>query len=105
VQFDQQNKPLFWRVNLLPVELTQVKASNAKTERRKWTLLNVGDQVMTKFISMLKDDTGAAAAEYALILAIIGGAIAAAALALGGEIGNSMNSAAKCIKDGVAASC
>ena len=42
---------------------------------------------MTKFVkSFLRDDSGASAAEYALILAVVGSAIAAAALLLGGEI-------------------
>ena len=54
---------------------------------------------MKTFIRMLKDESGASAAEYALILAIIGGAIALAALALGGAISNSINSAASCIND------
>ena len=46
---------------------------------------------------MLKDETGASAAEYALILAIVGTGIAIAALLLGGAIGNSMNKATNCI--------
>ena len=46
---------------------------------------------MTKFINMLKDDSGAAAAEYALILAIVGAAIAVAAIGLGSAVANSMN--------------
>lgn len=54
---------------------------------------------MKNFINMLRDDRGASAAEYALILAIIGAVIALAALALSGAIGNSMNSAASCIND------
>ena len=37
--------------------------------------------------------SGASAAEYALVLAIIGGAIALGALALGGAISDSMNRA------------
>ena len=52
---------------------------------------------MTKFINMLKDDSGAAAAEYALILAIVGAAIALAALGLGSAVANSMNRATNCI--------
>jgi pilus assembly protein Flp/PilA len=39
------------------------------------------------------DPGGASASEYALILAIIGGAIALAALALGTSIGDSMEKA------------
>ena len=45
---------------------------------------------MTNFINMLRDDSGASAAEYALILAIVGSGIAAAAFFLGGAIGNSL---------------
>jgi len=52
---------------------------------------------MTNFIRMLKDESGASAAEYALILAIVGAAIALAAIALGSTIANAMNDAASCI--------
>ena len=52
---------------------------------------------MKTFIRMLKDQSGASAAEYALILAIVGTAIAAAAIFLGGTIANTMNDAAECI--------
>lgn len=53
---------------------------------------------MTTFIQMMRDEAGAAAAEYALILAIVGGAIALAALALGNAVSGAMNTATKCIK-------
>ena len=52
---------------------------------------------MTKFINMMKDDSGAAAAEYALILAIVGAAIAIAAIGLGSAVSNAMNRATTCI--------
>lgn len=52
---------------------------------------------MKTFINMLKDQSGASAAEYALILALVGVAIAAAAYALGGAVKNSMNKAKNCI--------
>lgn len=52
---------------------------------------------MTTFINMIKDESGASAAEYALILAIVGTAIAAAAIFLGDTIGNAINEAATCI--------
>ena len=55
---------------------------------------------MKTFIRMLNDQSGASAAEYALILAIIGGAIALAAVALGGAISNSMGKAKNCIAAG-----
>ena len=47
---------------------------------------------------MIRDDSGAAAAEYALILAIVGAAIAIAAITLGSTVANSMNRASNCIK-------
>ena len=49
---------------------------------------------MQKITAYLKDETGASAAEYALILAIVGTAIAAAALLLGDTIHNAISSAA-----------
>ena len=58
---------------------------------------------MRTFISMLKDESGASAAEYALILAIVGGAIAIAAVTLGKTIGNSLNKTSTCIAAGSAA--
>jgi len=60
---------------------------------------------MNKFIKLLKDRSGASAAEYALILAIVGSAIAIAALGLGNAVGNRMNSAASCITGGTSAAC
>jgi pilus assembly protein Flp/PilA len=52
---------------------------------------------MKNFIKMLRDDSGASAAEYALILAIIGAAIAIASVTLGGAISNAMDDASNCI--------
>ena len=46
---------------------------------------------MKNFINLLRDDSGASAAEYALILAIIGSALALAAIGLGNTISGSMN--------------
>lgn len=60
---------------------------------------------MKTFVRMLKDQSGASAAEYALILAIVGGAIALAALALGNTIANSMNRASNCIKSPSSGTC
>jgi pilus assembly protein Flp/PilA len=49
---------------------------------------------MTKFLqNFVRDESGAAAAEYALILAIVGAGIAAAALTLGESISNAMGRA------------
>ncbi|MFC4293529.1 Flp family type IVb pilin [Novosphingobium tardum] len=44
--------------------------------------------------SFLADESGASAAEYALILAVVGVAIGAAALTLGQNVGLSINKAA-----------
>jgi len=52
---------------------------------------------MTMFIKMLEDQSGASAAEYALILAIVGSALAVAAFALGQSIGNAMDRTSACI--------
>jgi pilus assembly protein Flp/PilA len=50
---------------------------------------------MTKFIaSFLKDESGAAAAEYALILAVVTAGIAAAAVALGDAVTDAIQGAA-----------
>ena len=55
---------------------------------------------MKTFVSMIRDQSGASAAEYALILAIVGGAIALAAITLGKTIGNTLSTAAGCISAG-----
>lgn len=53
---------------------------------------------MSKFLkAFLRDERGAAAAEYALILAVIGGGIVVAAGVLGSNIGNVIQSAADVI--------
>ena len=52
---------------------------------------------MTLLIKLLKNRSGASAAEYALILAVVGSAIAVAALALGQTIGNAINRTDSCI--------
>lgn len=48
---------------------------------------------MKTFINMLRDDAGASAAEYALILAIVGSALAIAAIGLGNAVAGAMNNA------------
>lgn len=61
---------------------------------------------MTNLLARLwRDESGASAAEYALILAIVGTGIAIAAITLGGEIGGAMNDAADCIKTSTVAAC
>ena len=53
---------------------------------------------MKTLINLMKDDSGASAAEYALILAIVGTAIAGAAVLLGDTIKNAMDDASTCIE-------
>jgi pilus assembly protein Flp/PilA len=61
---------------------------------------------MTSFIkNFLSDTGGAAAAEYALILAIVGSAIAVAALGLGTAVAGAMDDAADCVTTPSAATC
>jgi pilus assembly protein Flp/PilA len=60
---------------------------------------------MKNFIKMLRDDRGASAAEYALILAIIGAVIAIAALGLADAIGNAMDNTAECINNPTSGVC
>jgi len=52
---------------------------------------------MKTLINLMKDESGASAAEYALILAIIGAAIALAAIALGNAVAVAMNRASNCV--------
>ena len=54
---------------------------------------------MNEVLAYLQDEEGASAAEYALILAIVGTAIAAAMLLLGNTIANSVDKAANCISN------
>ena len=60
---------------------------------------------MKTFISMLRDNSGASAAEYALILAIVGTALALASVFLGNAIGNAVGKAANCIATTTSANC
>ncbi|MDB5499305.1 MAG: pilus assembly protein [Phenylobacterium sp.] len=52
---------------------------------------------MTKLIAFLRDESGASAAEYALILAIVGIGIVIAAQTLAGAISGAMNNASNTI--------
>jgi pilus assembly protein Flp/PilA len=55
---------------------------------------------MVKFVtSFLRDESGASAAEYALILAIIGSGIAVAAFALGSNISTALSDAGACVSN------
>lgn len=53
---------------------------------------------MNKLVSFLRDESGASAAEYVLILAIIGGGIVAAATAFGGSISTALGKAGTAIE-------
>ena len=53
---------------------------------------------MKTFINMIRDDSGASAAEYALLLALIGVGIALAAFNLGGAIQSELSCAEKIIE-------
>jgi pilus assembly protein Flp/PilA len=58
---------------------------------------------MTNFVrKFVNDESGASAAEYALILVVIGLAIVVAATTLSGAIGGAMTKAASCINLGTA---
>ncbi|MFN3515213.1 MAG: Flp family type IVb pilin [Phenylobacterium sp.] len=57
---------------------------------------------MSKLLAFLKDETGASAGEYALILAVVGIGIVGAAGALKDAIAGAMNDAATVIKTGKA---
>lgn len=46
---------------------------------------------MSKFISMMKDESGATAIEYGLIAALVSVAIIAALTLLGNQLGNTFN--------------
>ena len=54
---------------------------------------------MSEVLAYLQDEEGASAAEYALILAIVGTAIAAAMILLGSTIANAVNHASNCISN------
>ena len=60
---------------------------------------------MNEVLAYLGDEEGASAAEYALILAIVGAAIAAAMLVLGGAIRNAIDTAANCVKNASTGGC
>ena len=59
---------------------------------------------MRNFLKGLwQDESGAAAAEYALILAIVGAGIALAAWNLGVDISNALDTAGDCLDGGATA--
>ena len=60
---------------------------------------------MRTFMRMLQCSAGVSAAEYALILAIVGSAIAVAAMSVGSSIATSMNNMTDRIGDCADGSC
>ena len=52
---------------------------------------------MQKIINFLNDESGASAAEYALLLAIIGAGVGVAVFALGGAITTKVTTATSCL--------
>ena len=61
-------------------------------------------KITTALASLWRDESGASAAEYALILAIVGTGIAVAAVVLGTAITGAMETASTCI-DSLGATC
>ena len=59
---------------------------------------SAGPAIQFEVRKLLANRCGATAAEYALILAVIGSVIAVAALTLGGAIGGAINKAATTIE-------
>ncbi len=61
---------------------------------------------MSRFIkSFMEDESGASAAEYALILVVVGLGIVTAGIALQGAISGAMQNTADCINGGTAEAC
>jgi pilus assembly protein Flp/PilA len=58
-----------------------------------------GVNMKTFLMTFLKDESGASAAEYALILAVVGVAIGAAALTLGDNVGAAITNASNSVRD------
>ena len=60
---------------------------------------------MQKIVSFLADESGASAAEYALILAIIGAGVGVAVFSLGSAIKQRITNATSCINSTNGAGC
>ena len=72
----------------------QLQCIFVRTLRSRLRFRSIGVIEMKKLLkSLRRDELGAAAAEYALILAVVGGGIAVAALALGVSISGAMGRA------------
>jgi len=60
---------------------------------------------MQNIFAFLRDENGASAGEYALILAIIGAAVAASSVVLGGNMRTGMETMGTCIKNSNGTGC
>lgn len=60
---------------------------------------------MARLFAYLRAEDGSSAAEYALILAVIGSALAASMLFLGNSVAGSVNHAAACVHGATPATC
>lgn len=78
--------------HFLTVVSVRARAFRGVSELRK-------ESAVKKFLKLLKDVSGASAAEYALILAIVGAAIALAAVNLGGAIKGALDNTTETINN------
>ena len=60
---------------------------------------------MQRFIAFLRDENGASAGEYALILAIIGAAVAASSVILAGNMRTGIETMGTCVKNSNGTGC
>jgi pilus assembly protein Flp/PilA len=60
---------------------------------------------MNKLVSFLREESGASAAEYALILAIVGVGIVTATVTLRNAISGAISNAANCVSNASTGSC
>ena len=81
------------------LERSTLKRASAKEDAGIGTGIQFGANTMKTLINLWNDESGASAAEYALILAIVGSGIAIAAITLGGAIGDSLEGTANEIKN------
>jgi len=57
-------------------------------------------KLWNQLVRLAKDDSGISSVEYALLLALIGSAIAAAALTLGNQVSTNINNAVSDLQGG-----
>lgn len=96
---DQGLRSLGWAKRGTPVPPKTKRCSHLGAETFQ------KERDMKTFINMLKDEAGASAAEYALILAVIGSVIAIAALGLANAVGGAMDDASTCVTNPTSANC